>query len=100
MSHTEEAFHKRNDNQSSLHIETKLFEPLSDAKLQILKEICADIDPFRPLSEELTLKLQEIGVQELEDPFKLTNHLLRTLEENINYRRQNEQASRATPSKH
>ena len=100
MNTTEEAFHNRNVNGASLDKHAPKFMPLSDDRLLLLKDICAKIDPFRPIGAELMHNLEEIGIKDIEDPFKLTNHLLKTLEENINYRRENEQESRATSSKH
>lgn len=54
-------------NNSALHFEQ-------------LKRLCLELDPYAPISEELKKDLKSLGVSEFDDPFALTNELLKILD--------------------
>ena len=99
MNTSEETFQKRNELESKA-TEVSSHAHMSDTQLERLKDICASIDPFKKIDEKTFADLNEMGIHDVEDPFKLTNHLLRILEENLNSRQKNEQASRASSREH
>jgi len=41
-----------------------------------LKGICHEIDPYNELALSMKERLVDIGIEEFNDPFTLTNHLL------------------------
>jgi len=51
-------------------------------KAKMLKELCASLDPFSPLSEDEKKTLKEFNF-ELNNPYKLTNQLIFALENTI-----------------
>lgn len=99
MNTSNDTFHNRNKN-SIKECDTQANILLSDLQLAKLKDICANIDPFKDIDEETMNSLKEMGIKELDDPFRLTNHLLRILEENLNHRQKNEQTRRAPSRQH
>ena len=45
-----------------------------------IERLCSEIDPYSPLSEEVIAELKLLGVENFENPFSLTNHLLQLLD--------------------
>ena len=60
---------------------------VSDERMEELKILCHELDPFQQMSLEQKLRLQEFGVKDLSNPFEITNKLLLILEENLQYRK-------------
>jgi hypothetical protein len=54
-----------------------------EAKISELKDLCQNLDPYSPLSEITKSKLIKYGVEELDNPFAITNKLLLLLEDSI-----------------
>ncbi len=77
---------------------------LSDDKVEQLKKLSLELDPFAEISKEQKLELALFGITDLSDPFAITNQILKILEENLNYRlntrQENGKESRNTSSKH
>ena len=56
---------------------------LLENRIQKLGEICNELNPYLPIPQDFKLKLREFNILEVEDPFKITNALLRLLEDSI-----------------
>lgn len=54
-----------------------------NARAELLKELCLNLDPYNPLSEEDKAELNELGFQEVDDPFRLTNALILSMEDTL-----------------
>lgn len=54
-----------------------------EARIKKLGDICNDLNPYAPVSDEFKKRLREFNIMEFEDPFKITNALLRLLEDSI-----------------
>jgi hypothetical protein len=54
-----------------------------EARIKKLGDICNELNPYAPVSKEFQLRLREFNIMEFEDPFKITNALLRLLEDSI-----------------
>lgn len=54
-----------------------------DERVHILKELCQIVDPFLPLSSDMKESLKSVGIENLEDPFQITNRLIFLLEETL-----------------
>jgi hypothetical protein len=55
-----------------------------EARIKKLGDICNELNPYSPMSNELKKRLREFNIMEFEDPFKITNALLMLLEDSIN----------------
>ncbi|MBP9681886.1 MAG: hypothetical protein KBD76_10810 [Bacteriovorax sp.] len=56
---------------------------LLEARIKKLDEICTELNPYIPVSLEFQKRLREFNIMEYEDPFKITNALLRLLEDSV-----------------
>lgn len=54
-----------------------------ESRIKKLGDICNELNPYQPLSNEFKLRLREFNIMEFEDPFKITNALLMLLEDSI-----------------
>ncbi len=54
-----------------------------EARIKKLGDICNELNPYAPVSDEFKKRLREFNIMEFEDPFKITNALLRLLEDSI-----------------
>ncbi|MBC7429838.1 MAG: hypothetical protein H7336_14585 [Bacteriovorax sp.] len=54
-----------------------------EARIKILGDICTEINPYEPISDELKMRLMDFNILGLDDPFKVTNSLLMLLEDTI-----------------
>ena len=50
-------------------------------RLNILSELCLDLNPYLPLDDETKNQLKEFHITEFHDPFTITNKLLVLLDE-------------------
>jgi len=48
-----------------------------------LGDICTELNPYAPISDELKMRLMDFHILDLSDPFKVTNTLLMLLEDTI-----------------
>ncbi|GAB4019332.1 MAG: hypothetical protein Fur0010_21250 [Bdellovibrio sp.] len=46
-----------------------------------LSELCRHLDPFGPIDSKMKKKLKKFGLDKEEDPFILTNKLIKNLED-------------------
>ncbi len=53
------------------------------ARIQKLGDICNELNPYGPVAEVFKMRLREFNIMEFEDPFKITNALLRLLEDSV-----------------
>ncbi len=63
-------------------------------KIETLKSICNELNPYLPISDEMKNTLLEFGIEDFSDPFKITNALIFTLENNM------EELNRLSPFMH
>ena len=62
-----------------------------DQATLVLEQLCAELDPYQELPEEVLPLLRNLGLQDfLGDPFKLTNELLVLLENSRGKQNSNE----------
>lgn len=54
-----------------------------EARIQVLGNICTEINPYEEISDELKMRLMDFNILDLSDPFKVTNQLLVLLEDTI-----------------
>ena len=54
-----------------------------NARANILKELCHELDPYAPLQEKDIKKLAGVGIDHIEDPFHLTNILILYVEDTL-----------------
>ena len=54
-----------------------------EERIQKLDSICNELNPYTPVPEEFKKRLREFNIMEFEDPFKITNALLRLIEDSI-----------------
>lgn len=54
-----------------------------EARIKKLSDICNELNPYSPVDEQFKKRLREFNIMEFEDPFKITNALLRLLEDSI-----------------
>lgn len=54
-----------------------------EARIIRLGEICNELNPYQPISDDFKKSLREFNILEFEDPFKITNALLILLEDTI-----------------
>lgn len=57
-----------------------------DQKLKLLRELARELDPFQGVSPKDQRKLKKLGIPMSDDPFRLTNHLLKELEDALETR--------------
>jgi hypothetical protein len=55
-----------------------------EKRIEVLGDICNELNPYAPISAEFKLKLREFNILDASDPFHVTNALLRLLEDSIN----------------
>ena len=56
---------------------------LLSQKIEMLKAICAELNPYETITEEMKERLNAVGIFELNNPFQLTNTLIVMLEDAI-----------------
>ncbi len=56
---------------------------LLESRIKKLGDICNELNPYGPVSDEFKKRLREFNIMEFEDPFKITNALLSLLEDAI-----------------
>ena len=54
-----------------------------NARAELLKQLCLNLDPYHPISEEDKAELKELGFREIDDPFRLTNALILSMEDTL-----------------
>ena len=52
-------------------------------RIKKLGEICNNLNPYLPITDEFKLGLKEFNIMEFNDPFQITNALLMLLEDTI-----------------
>lgn len=50
-------------------------------KIAALRKICDEINPYEPLNINMQERLMEIEIHDFSDPFKITNALIKNLED-------------------
>jgi len=53
------------------------------SRAQLLRELCENLDPYSPLTNEERDLLESLGVYNYEDPFQLTNELIMKMEDTL-----------------
>lgn len=89
MTTSQEIFQNRNENELNDISSNDVQKPtnyLSDEQLEVLKQLCRDLNPYEEMSLDEKLKLQEFNITDLNNPFAITNKLLMILEDNLQYR--------------
>lgn len=68
------------------HLHADISEKINllENRIKKLGDICNELNPYLPVPPEFKLRLREFNILEVEDPFKITNALLRLLEDSIN----------------
>ncbi|MDD0853712.1 hypothetical protein HBN50_11430 [Halobacteriovorax sp. GB3] len=61
----------------------KAYRELLESRLEELKVLCDEINPYIPLSQEHKEKLSALNIVSLDDPFALTNQLLVLTEDTL-----------------
>ncbi len=54
-----------------------------ESRIKTLGDICTELNPYAPISDELKMRLMDFHILDLSDPFKVTNTLLMLLEDTI-----------------
>lgn len=54
-----------------------------EERIKKLGDICNELNPYAPMTDEFKKRLREFNIMEFEDPFKITNALLMLLEDSI-----------------
>jgi len=62
-------------------LEEKVIE--LEARIKKLSDICTELNPYGPISDELKMRLMDFNILDFSDPFKITNTLLMLLEDTI-----------------
>lgn len=60
---------------------SKLDDRWLTRKINLLKKLCDEVDPWSPLPPEQIAALEKFQIVSTEDPFQLTNQLLLLLED-------------------
>lgn len=75
------------NTKQSIEQKSLSFELFSNQELttfiEKLNSICQHLDPYHPLSDKDSLALLELGIAKHDDPFELTNNLVKMLEDAI-----------------
>ncbi len=50
-------------------------------KIAMLRKICDEINPYEPLNITMQERLMEVEIHDFSDPFKITNALIKNLED-------------------
>jgi len=53
----------------------------SKKKLSLLLYLCQNLDPYQKINAQMQKMLTEVGIHQLDDPFKITNQLIAMTEE-------------------
>ena len=71
------------DNNSLVngHLDDKIL--YLENRIKKLSDICNELNPYQPVSDEFKKRLKEFNILEHNDPFKITNALLLLLEDTI-----------------
>jgi hypothetical protein len=72
---------QRLSNDSKNNNEEKIL--ILEARIKNLNDICGDLNPYKPIDQDLKLRLKTFNIMEFNDPFKITNALLILLEDSI-----------------
>lgn len=76
-------------NSHSLFSPDEILSPLDEkaaeleARIKKLSDICTELNPYEPISDDLKMRLMDFHILDLSDPFKITNTLLMLLEDSI-----------------
>ncbi len=54
-----------------------------EARIKKLSDICTELNPYAPITDDLKMRLMDFHILDLSDPFKVTNTLLMLLEDTI-----------------
>ena len=54
-----------------------------NGRASALKEMCLKLDPYQPLTEGEIGDLEELGIKNIDDPFRLTNELILKMEDTL-----------------
>ena len=54
-----------------------------ETRIKKLSDICNELNPYQPVSDDFKKRLKEFNILEFNDPFKITNALLLLLEDTI-----------------
>lgn len=57
-----------------------------EQKILKLKDVADQIDPYAPLTLSMQLSLKELSIEITSDPFRLTNQILKTMEDALETR--------------
>lgn len=57
-----------------------------EQKILKLKDVADQIDPYSPLTLSMQLSLKELSIEITSDPFRLTNQILKTMEDALETR--------------
>jgi hypothetical protein len=74
---------------SSAYAPFEILHPLEEtiveleAKIKKLSDICTELNPYEPISDDLKMRLMDLNILDFSDPFKITNTLLMLLEDTI-----------------
>jgi hypothetical protein len=70
---------------TSIEITNPLLEKIEflEERIKVLGNICNEINPYGPISDDLKMRLLDFNILNLDDPFKVTNSLLMLLEDSI-----------------
>jgi len=74
-----------NSDHSLVGIPIELQEKIEalQSRIKKLNDICIELNPYAPVDKSFQNRLIEFNIIEYEDPFKITNALLRLLEDSI-----------------
>lgn len=71
------------DTQQNVFINDESYLLNLESRIQKLKSLCQDVDPYGQMSDKIIADLNEVGITETYDPFSITNQLLLMLEDSI-----------------
>lgn len=69
-------------NISSANLKNLSLKELNQ-RASLLKEMCLKIDPYSPLEKEEMEELLDLGIKNIDDPFRLTNELILRMEDTL-----------------
>ena len=70
-----------NNNLVNGHLDEKIL--YLETRIKKLSDICNELNPYQPVSDDFKKRLKEFNILEFNDPFKITNALLLLLEDTI-----------------